>query len=159
MIYFDSCALVKRYLQEKGTAAATAKFEEEARIHTGVFMSVVGYAEILATIARKARGGNLSAAEGELRQDQFEDEWLFQIAHVELSVGVRGFIRGLAKKHPLKGYDAIHLASGLWLRDSVRLGKRSLAARGPFLFATSDRQLKTAATAENLEVFDPEDKP
>ncbi len=159
MIYFDSCALVKRYLREKGTQAVAAKFDEESRSQTGVFMSVVGYAEVLAILTRKTREGHLPVAESQLLQDKFEDDWLFQVAHVEVGVGVLGPIRGLLKKHPLKGYDAIHLASALWLRDSVRLGKFPQTTRASFLFATSDRQLKTAAAAEGLKVFDPEDNP
>jgi hypothetical protein len=54
------------------------------------------------------------------------------------------------------GIDAIYLASAFFLRDAVSLGKLLQTSRASLLFLTSDRQLKTAASAEALAVFDPE---
>jgi predicted nucleic acid-binding protein len=121
-------------------------------------MSVVGYAEITAIFARRWREKLLHDKQREVLQDQFQDDWLFNIDRIELTVGVLGFIPTLVKRHPLKGSDSIHLASALWLRDAVTLGKRLGTARGSLTFATSDKQLKMAASAEGLQVFDPEDE-
>lgn len=155
MLYVDSSALVKHYVREPGSDALNAKLNEASLRHPGVFISVVGYAEILATFARRLRENARLKRQTELLRKQFRDDWMFELTRVELAVGVLGLIPGLVEKHPLKGSDAIHLASALWLRDALRLGKHFGPVSRPLTFATSDKQLKRAATAEGLEVFDP----
>lgn len=156
ILYLDSSALIKHYIQESGSRSLTAKIQEASRPETAIFMSVVGYAEVLAVFARQLRENLLSKAEFDRVENQFSDDWMFHLGRIELSVGVLGFIPDLVRKHPLRGFDAIHLASALWLRDALRLGK-SLAAGNPVTFATSDKQLARAAAAEGLDTFDPED--
>lgn len=156
ILYLDSSALIKHYIQESGSRSLTAKIQAESRRQTGVFMSVAGYAEVLAVFARHLRENLLSRAEFDAVENQFSDDWMFHLGRIELSAGVLGFIPELVRKHPLRGFDAIHLASALWIRDALRLGK-SLAAGRPVTFATSDKQLGRAAAAEGLDTFDPED--
>ncbi|HYA62225.1 MAG TPA: type II toxin-antitoxin system VapC family toxin [Candidatus Sulfotelmatobacter sp.] len=158
MLYVDSSALVKHYIREPGTDAINAKLSAESMHQKGVFISTVGYAEILATFARRFRENLLQKREADLLPKEFRDDWMFELAHVELTVGVLGFIPRLVKDYPLRGSDAIHLASALWLRDAARLGLHSGAAIRSLTFATSDKQLKNAASAEGLAVFDPEDE-
>jgi uncharacterized protein len=158
VFYVDSSALIKRYVHEAGSDALNAKLTEAAQHHDGIFVSVVGYAEILATFARRLRENRGRKRQTELLQDQFLDDWMFELTRVELTVGVLGFILELVDKHPLKGSDAIHLASALWLRDALRLGRHPRPADRSLTFATSDKQLKSAAANEGLEVFDPEEK-
>jgi predicted nucleic acid-binding protein len=156
VLYVDSSVLVKQYIEEPGATAVRAKIKEESLRSQVTFISDVGYAEILAAFARKFRDNLLQANENEQVQKQFQDDWLFSIGHVELTVGVLGFVSGLVNKHPLKGADAIHLASALWLRDALRLGKSFGPNPGILEFATSDKQLKNAASLEGLSVFDPQ---
>jgi predicted nucleic acid-binding protein len=93
-----------------------------------------------------------------LIQKQFHNDSLFNLTGIALSVGVLGFIPELVNKHPLKGSDAIHLASALWLKDVLQLGKRFGPSDRSITFATSDKQIKTAGAIEGLDVFDPEEK-
>jgi predicted nucleic acid-binding protein len=53
VLYVDSSVLVKHYAQEVGTSALEASLEEHSRYTPGVLISDVGYAEILATFARR----------------------------------------------------------------------------------------------------------
>jgi predicted nucleic acid-binding protein len=156
ILYVDSSALIKYYIQESGSRSLMGKIKEESFRENGIFMSVVGYAEVLAVLARHLRENLLSAAEFATVENQFSDDWMFHLGRIELSVGVLGFIPELVRKHPLRGFDATHLASALWIRDALRLGK-SVAATRPVTFATSDKQLRRAAAAEGLDTFDPED--
>ena len=158
MLYVDSSALIKHYIQEAGSDALNAKLSEASLHHPGIFISVVGYAEILATFARRLRENPRLKRQTDLLRKQFHDDWMFDLTSIELTVGVLGFIPGLVNKHPLKGSDTIHLASALWLRDALRLGKHFGAASRSLTFASSDKQLNNAASMEGLEVFDPEDK-
>lgn len=156
MLYVDSSALIKYYIREPGSDAVKRKLNEASLQHPGVFISVVGYAEILATFSRRLREDPQLKRQTELLREQFRDDWLFELTGVELAAGVLEFIPGLVDRHPLKGADAIHLASALWLSDALRLGKNFGPVSRQLTFATSDKQLKNAASAEGLDVFDPQ---
>ena len=54
MIYFDSSALVKRYIEEKGSDKVNALLEEKSVAAT----SRLTYAEILAAITRRHKTGD-----------------------------------------------------------------------------------------------------
>jgi len=158
VLYVDSSALIKHYIREAGSDALNAKLNEASRHHPGIFISAVGYAEILATFARRLRGNARLKKQTKLLRDVFRDDWMFELTCVELAVGVLELIPGLVDKHPLRGADAIHLASALWLRDAVRLGQEFGPANRSLTFASADKQLNRAASAEGLEVFDPQEK-
>jgi predicted nucleic acid-binding protein len=53
VLYIDSSALIKHYIQETGSGSLNAKLNEASLRYPGIFISVVGYAEILATFARR----------------------------------------------------------------------------------------------------------
>ena len=158
MLYMDSSALVKHYVREPGSAGLNAKLNEASLHQHGVFISVVGYAEILAIFGRRLRENVVSEGQARLLRDEFLDDWMFSLSPVELTAGVLGFISELVNKHPLRGADAIHLASALWLRDALRLGRQFGPVNRSLAFISADKQLNRAASAEGLEVFDPQDK-
>jgi predicted nucleic acid-binding protein len=157
VLYVDSSALLKHYIQEVGTDALKARLQEHSRYTPGVLISDIGYAEVLATFARRLRENPLLIAETKRLEAEFQYDWLFRLTRVELDVGVLGFIHDLVRKYPLRGADAIHLASALWLRDTLKLDTKMRLAGGPLIFAASDSQLKNAARNVGLEVFDPEE--
>ena len=159
MLYVDSSALIKHYLQEAGTDALNAKLTEVSTQRSRVFISTLGYAEILATFARRLREKPSLKKETDRLKREFEYDWTLNLNQVELDAGVLLQIPRLVTDHPLKAADAIHLASALRLRDALKLGIHTGTASGPVEFAASDKQLKTAATAEGFSVFDPESKP
>ena len=156
MLYLDSSALIKRFIQEAGTDALNSKLQLEVQGPQDNLVSMVGYAEIFAMMARRLRENLLQQEEFELLQEKFNEDWFFNLGHVELTAGVLAFIPGLVKRHPLKGSDAIHLASVLWLRDVWRHGKSFAGSSRAVEFVTSDKKLKNAASLEGLPVFDPE---
>jgi phosphoheptose isomerase len=58
------------------------------------------------------------------------------------------------ERHPLRGYDAMHLATALAVRQSLqRQGLPTL------IFISADDNLNTAASAEGLAVDNPNDHP
>lgn len=54
----------------------------------------------------------------------------------------------LTRRHRLRALDAIHLATGLAVRADIPAG-------AGFQFASADRRLNVAATAEQFDVFNP----
>ena len=116
ILYLDTSALVKLYVEESGRDAVEDAVQD-AHI---VAVSEIGYAEACSALARKEREGSLSADEfdnaiAQLRQDYQE---------LYLSHPVTGDLVAragqLARKHALRGYDAVHLATALVLRDEAR---------------------------------------
>lgn len=156
MLYLDSSALFKRYQKEQGTTALNARLRKEAKGLRSVFTSVLTYAEIHAAFARRAREKLLSAVEATAVQDEFDADWALSISPIELGTNVLVFVRDLVRDFPLRGADAIHLASALWLRDMAGLGMKTDQYSGPLIFVSSDKQLAKAAANSRLEIFNPE---
>lgn len=155
MLYLDSSALIKHYQKEDGSEALERRLEAERKSSRIVFTSVLTYAEIHAIFGRRRREQFLSPREAEDLHDRFNEDWAFEISPVELAVGVLGFVEGIAKAHPLRGADVIHLASALWLRDAARLGAGHAKYDRKVEFSSSDRQLCIAAGKFGLDVFNP----
>lgn len=141
MIYFDSSALVKRYLREAGTESVNAILLSEKTIAT----SKLAYPEILSAFMRKHRAGEL--AQKPLRSviDQFESDWKHFFV-IEFHDDLFPAIKALIEEYPLKGADTVHLSSALWLKH---------IAREDLKFVASDLNLLKAAESENLHVINP----
>lgn len=157
MLYVDSSALIKHYVRETGTDALNRAFAQES-VNQNIFISTLGYAEILSTLARRSRENPRLKKETDSVRNQFEQDWKSVLTRIDLSDDVLAYVSKLVNAHPLKGADAVHLSSALWLQDTVA-GGRSGKTSSLVTFACSDRQLTDAAQAEGLSVFDPENQP
>lgn len=140
ILYADSSALIKLYIEETGSAAMA----EMAQRHR-LAVSTLAYAEVYATFARRLRESLLAEEEHSAVVGHFERDWQSLVV-VSFQPTLLGLVSRLVKQHPLRGADAVHLASALFLQTS----------RLEITFAASDRQLVTAAQSEGLEVFNPE---
>ncbi len=141
VIYLDTSALVKRYYQEEGTEKVEVLMREAV-----AFTSKVAYPETLAALAKKWREGEITEVDFRNAVSDFKFDWHFLLAVVELTDEIVDLAGTLVEKYPLKGFDAVHLASAL----SVRRGWME-----SFRFVCSDQTLLKAADAEGLEILDP----
>ena len=160
MLYLDSSALIKHYQNEAGSDSLEQRLQierEESRIP---FTSVLTYAEIHAIFARRERENLLSADEAKKLHDGFDIDWTLELTPIDLAVGVLSFVRTIVNAHPLRGTDAVQLASALWLRDAARVGAsptpRDRQDR-EVEFSSCDRQLCLAAQKFGLQVFNPQE--
>ena len=139
MNYLDTSALIKRFISEKGSRLILALFKRNESIAT----AKIAYAEMYAGLTRKLREGGLSNIQYALACRQFESDW-----NAYLRVDVQDTIllraRDLIQRHPLRGFDAVHLASALSLQDA--LGE-------DMTFVAADERLLRAARAEHLGVL------
>jgi predicted nucleic acid-binding protein len=106
----------------------------------------IAYAEIFAGLTRKLRKGNVSKPQYSVACRQFESDWLGYV-RVELKDEVLTLARDLIQRHPLKGFDAVHLASALRLKIALAEEMR---------FAAADKNLLKAAQAEKLDAINVE---
>jgi predicted nucleic acid-binding protein len=142
MIYFDSSALVKRYVEEQGSDKIDALLRDTPTPVT----SRLAYPEILAALTRRHRGGHIAVSAFERVKRQFRTDWE-SLAVIEMRVEVLRFVDRLIDKHALKGADSIHLSTALWLKENVR---------EEVIVVASDAELLRSARIEKLGVLDPQ---
>ena len=142
MYYFDSSALVKKYVQESGSDAVVDLLQSAVMPVT----SKLAYPEILSGLGRKKREKEIGEKEYKSALSDFESDWTAFLI-IEYQDELLAIIRLLASKHQLKGADLVHLASVLWLQKSVREEVALIA---------SDVQLLKSSRLEKVEVINPE---
>ena len=136
MTYLDTSALIKRFVLERGSPLIQRIVTRGGPVAT----AKIAYAEVYAGLMRKRRDGHLSPRQYTQVCRQFERDWRAYV-RVDLRDEVLQLARDLIQRHPLRGFDAIHLASALSL-------KRGLGE--DITFAAADQRLLTAAEAEHL---------
>ena len=161
--YPDTSALVKLYAEEPGREEVQAAVEG-ARV---IAVSEIGYVEARSALARKEREGALSEEQHYAAVEQLERDF----REVYLSRPATGVIIAsageAARRHALRAYDAIHLATALVLKSEVRelWDRRGESAETTaleddepprVLLMSYDASLAEAAREENL-AYEPND--
>ncbi len=138
ILYLDTSAWVKLYVRELGSKelrATTAKADAMAA-------SVVAYPEARAAFARLKAQGVSTEAKHQQRLAQLNLDW-GNLLRIELVPAVVRSAGDLAEVYGLRGFDAIHLASALWLKEKTS---------APLYFAVFDQRLRAAAERAGLTV-------
>ena len=138
ILYVDTSALVKLYVEEAGSTAVAAAVERAAAVAT----ARITYAEVRAALAHHARAGGLVSAELRRVVRHLDEEW-GQYTLVEVSDAVVRRAGALAERYRLRGYDAVQLATAVDVR----------AAGGEIEFASYDDALNRAARRERLRTM------
>jgi len=139
ILYLDTSALVKRYFLESYSDEILSRWKSAAQIVT----SFVAYAEMMASLYRKKREADLADTLIRKIADSFHQDWESFI-RVEVNAELNGYINRVVEGYPLRGFDAIHLASALAIHEMVP---------GDFVFACFDDRLARAAQLEGLQTF------
>ena len=71
MIYLDTSALIKRFVNEKGSLLVRSLVQRDRAVAT----AKIAYAEMFAGLTRKLRERNLSKAQYTLVCRQFDRDW------------------------------------------------------------------------------------
>lgn len=140
MLYLDTSALVKLYLDEPGRKAVTAAVSSEAIVAT----QEIAYIEANAAFARAERERRLDNAQLERLRSDFHRDWpnylVLKISQPLLERAVK-----LVDSFALRAYDAIHLAAAQTL---------ALETEGQLAFACFDRRLNRAAELLGMRVVE-----
>lgn len=131
ILYLDASALVKRYVQEKGSEQVNAWIGGAEMVITGLITRV----EVSAAIARAGRMNLISPEQALAAISKFRLEWE---SFIRLPITENTVIRGdaLACDYNLRGYDATHLACALIWQETLG---------APVTLASFDSQLIEAA--------------
>jgi len=132
IIYFDTSALVKRYLREADSEKVMALFNEEDHIFGSVVLTQVEMAGTFQRAVRMEVSSSKLAAE--VWQD-YLDHWQ-SFTRFRIFAGTIERASEIAWKYDLRGYDSLHLATALLWQET--LGTQ-------ITLATFDRELWLAA--------------
>jgi predicted nucleic acid-binding protein len=138
MLYLDTSALVKLYVDEPLSQELSAAVDESEAVAT----SLLAYVEAMAAFARARRDARLSPHGYRHVVDAFEGDWPRYIV-VEVTDRLVKSAGKLATSRALRGYDALHLASALSFRGRVP---------SAVMFVAFDRELNIAAKREALRI-------
>jgi uncharacterized protein len=131
--YFDTSALIKRYVTEPGRRDVLQLLRKNECV-----VSAVLPVEVRSALRRRVAEGTLDATGVARILKRFTADrafWTF----VEVSREVRAAAETLCAAHPLRALDAIHVASAQLFTD--RIGSPV------FTFVSADRRQTTAAAA------------
>ena len=145
--YLDTNALVKRYAIEVGSNWVKRLYR---RPDCFLVTSLISLAETGASLARKWRMGEIERTTYNRLLQTVRGE--FERVHVVMGIdrALVDLAVDLTERHPLRGYDAVHLASALLIPAQVP----ALPAAS-VVFVSADRALLAAAVAEGLAVENP----
>jgi len=139
ILYADTSTLVKRYVAEPHRDEVLTWLSAADAVAT----SRVAYPEIASALAARQRRGDIAATDVASIVDTLSQTWG---DYLVVDLDERRAAQ-LALRHVLRGFDAIHLAAALTLREA--LGSAGVA------FTSFDARLNRAAAAEGLVVLEP----
>ncbi len=142
--FFDSSALVQRYILEKGTQRVVEIVDGPDRLT----VSRLAWVEVTATLVRRARAGDLAADALAEILHLLEDELRTRFDVIELGPAAMTRSVDLVRAHVLRAADGIQLACALLAQGGPREDDE-------FVFVSSDAELNTAAERDGLTVLDP----
>ncbi len=146
--FFDSSALVKRYIAETGSVWVTQLTAPQSG--NRIYVASITAVEVVAAITRKKKGNHVSAANAAAAIARFRHDLANDLRVFDLTPAVLASAMSLAEKHALRGYDAVQLAVALAIHhERIGLNLPSLT------LIASDSALNAAAGSEGLPADDP----
>jgi uncharacterized protein len=147
--FFDSSAIVKRYVNEKGSAWVAATTDSASGAY--VYVAAITGVEVVASFARKRKGNLIEAPLAAAVVSKFHQHFVNDYRIVGISDSVIARSMGLADTHALRGYDAVQLGAALEVN-----GRRVALGATPLTLVTGDSDLLAAAAAEGLITDNPD---
>jgi predicted nucleic acid-binding protein len=148
--FFDSSAIVKRYVKETGTGWILNITDPAKR--NRIYVARITGVEVVSAIARRGRNGDIPGAEVFDAIGQFQNDFSSQYRVLEITPALTGIAMVLAQACALRGYDAIQLAAALEYNN-----RRLLMSLPALILVSADNALNSAAMAEGLTVDNPND--
>ncbi len=146
LYYLDTSALVKRYIDKTGSQWLRAIIDTaEALLSTQLRVP-----EVISALNRLVREELLAPPDYHQLRLAFQQDCIEEYQLTPLNSDILSLSCELVERHPLRAYDAVHLATTL-------VAERALEAQDlPRLtFLSADGRLLTIAAAEGLATDDP----
>lgn len=138
-VYLDTSSLIKLYVDEPGSERI-----KDLVLHATILStSKVAYAEARAALARKQKEDGFSIKALRKIVEELNRDWESYFV-IELTDGLARAAGDIAEKHLLRGFDSIHLASAVSLKNKTG---------SEIYFSSNDTRLNHAATSEGITVI------
>jgi predicted nucleic acid-binding protein len=142
--FLDSSAILKRYLEEKGSHYVSTLPPDPNSL---LYIVQIAGVEVVSAIARQRLGKTISKGKAHAAIVQFRADFISRYIVLKHSDRLIERAMQLAEIHALRAYDSVQLAAALSLVDRVA----GLAVT----FVCADKQLNAIAQLEGLMVSDP----
>ena len=132
--FVDSSALVKRYVQEAGTAWVRGITRHSPS--TIIYIARITAVEVTSAVARRRKGRTLTSARASSILHRFRQHLAGRYAVVEITPALFNDAMRLANTHALRAYDAVQLAAALEIHQQrqkpwIRPGDVDFRRPGP----------------------------
>ena len=139
IIYLDTSALLKLYIQEKQSEEVSALLEAA----DGAGTSILTYTEMASAMARAVRMRLISDSEAKSAWKNFLGNWP-EFTRLKIPSQLTEHAATLAWEYGLRGYDAMHLAAALTWQEALET---------PICLATFDRLLWSAGKKASISIW------
>lgn len=151
-LFFDSSALVKRYVKESGTKRVSRLVRPSS--HHRLYLAEITGIEVISALTKRVRVGSVTQAVANKAISRFVGEFSNYYILVEINLSLIQNAMKLAQSHPLRGYDAVQLAAALHVNS-----ERLTVGGSALTFVSADNNLNLAAKNEGLKVDNPNNYP
>ncbi len=114
IVYLDASALVKRYVEEAGSAQVSRLIAQAQLAGT----CVITRAQVVAAFGKAVRTKTLTHDQATQAVRAFRAQWS-DVIRLQLSETIIARADALAWEHGLRGYDAVHLAAALFWQEMM----------------------------------------
>jgi predicted nucleic acid-binding protein len=152
-LYLDSSAVVKIYIPETGSSWVRSLVEAitpEGEQENEITFAKIGIVEVVAAISKRRRMKDITAKQQKRLIANFLNDCAERFAKFDADDGVIKLAVDLAQRHPLRGYDAVHLATAITLNRTLVASELP-----PLAFISADDVLCRAAKGEGLFAENP----
>lgn len=136
--YFDTSALIKKYILEKGSDVVDNLFDK-ADI---VFLSSISEIEIFSTFKRLLIEKDINAKEHKFLKSEFETDYQY-FSVINFDEYIAEHAKTVIEKYQLKSLDSIQLGTALLVKDKIDS------------FIVCDQKLINAAKKEGIDITNP----
>jgi predicted nucleic acid-binding protein len=140
IVYFDTSALVKRYVEEAGSPEVHGLLDDNAIVPGSAIITQV---EMAAAFQRVAQLKNASKARITEAWHNFREDWNV-FTCIQVSEALVAMASQIAFDYKLRGYDSLHLAAAWSWQEKLAL---------PVTLASFDRELWLAGRQAGVEVW------
>ena len=142
LLYVDTSALFKRYVQEDESEAVLARIAEAPAVGT----ALITHVEVAAALAQAVRQERMGRSEAREAEREFLRDW-DDFTRIGVTETLAARAGRFAWRYDLRGYDAVQLAAAVAWQDMAE------DAEDEIVFACFDNELARAARAEGLETW------
>jgi predicted nucleic acid-binding protein len=139
IVYLDTSSLVKLYVEE----IDSEKIRDVARNAAAISTARIAYAEARSAFARKQREDGFSLNILRKIVEDLNKDWESYFV-IEITDGLIRFAGDIAERYLLRGFDAIHLASAVHLKNKIN---------SEIYFSSYDTRLNQSAEREELVIL------